>query len=390
MSGDFEAVGALATAGLAAHVLDESGADRRVAHGLCANCETPLEGHYCHACGQAGHVHRTVGHIFEEFLHGLYHFDSKAWRTLPRLVFHPGKLTRDYVYGKRARYIAPLALFLLTIFLMFFVYGFLGGPGISDNLQPKAADAPTVAAARQAAIEAGTAMIEPNVNLAIASKTPDTGPAEFARLKAAVAAKQKLLDKANANLRRIQAEAPPPTKAAPSKAADDYSGIDWQDKLRRDASSGQFKAGTGFPIVDARIHEAALDPAFALYKIEQKAYKLSFLLVPLSLPTLWLLFFWRRNVTLYDHTVFALYSLSFMSLLFLTAALLLKFGGPGVTTPVTLVLTTAPLVHMYAQLKGAYQLGRFGALVRTMVLGLSSLITLAFFAAMIVVLGLAT
>ena len=97
MSGDFEAVGALATAGLAAHVLDESGADRRVAHGLCANCETPLEGHYCHACGQAGHVHRTVGHIFEEFLHGLYHFDSKAWRTLPRLVFHPGKLTRDYV-----------------------------------------------------------------------------------------------------------------------------------------------------------------------------------------------------------------------------------------------------------------------------------------------------
>ena len=74
----------------------------------------------------------------------------------------------------------------------------------------------------------------------------------------------------------------------------------------------------------------------------------------------------------------------------ITAALLLKFGGPGVTTPVTLVLTTAPLVHMYAQLKGAYQLGRFGALVRTMILGLSSLITLAFFAAMIVVLGLAT
>ena len=93
-----------------------------------------MEGHYCHACGQAGHVHRTVGHIFEEFLHGLYHFDNKAWRTLPLLVFHPGRLTRDYVYGKRARYIAPLALFLLTVFLMFFVYGFLGGPGISGSL----------------------------------------------------------------------------------------------------------------------------------------------------------------------------------------------------------------------------------------------------------------
>ena len=52
-------------------------------------------------------------HVIGEFLHGLLHFDTKAWRTLPMVIFRPGTLTRNYVYGKRARYISPLTLFLL-------------------------------------------------------------------------------------------------------------------------------------------------------------------------------------------------------------------------------------------------------------------------------------
>ncbi len=44
---------------------------------------------------------------------------------------------------------------------------------------------------------------------------------------------------------------------------------------------------------------------------------------------------------------------------------------------------------MFAQLKGAYRLGWFGALWRTFVLLLSSMITLGIFAALIVVVGLA-
>ena len=37
------------------------------------------------------HLHRTLGHMIEEFLHGILHFDTRAWRTLPLLAWKPGK-----------------------------------------------------------------------------------------------------------------------------------------------------------------------------------------------------------------------------------------------------------------------------------------------------------
>ena len=73
-----------------------------------------------------------------EFLRGLIHFDTRAWRTIPLLIFRPGTLTHSYIHGKRARYISPLAMFLLAVFAMFVVFGFSGGSriGVED---PRAA-----------------------------------------------------------------------------------------------------------------------------------------------------------------------------------------------------------------------------------------------------------
>ena len=93
MSGEFEAAGALATAGLAAGAIEGREGGQQ-GEGGCANCGAPLQGAYCHACGQAAHPHRSLVHVFEEFLHGILHFDTKAWRTLPMLAFRPGTLTR--------------------------------------------------------------------------------------------------------------------------------------------------------------------------------------------------------------------------------------------------------------------------------------------------------
>lgn len=74
-------------------------------HGLCISCGTRLVGEHCHACGQSGHVHRTVGAIGHELAHGVFHFEGKIWRTLPMLAFRPGELTRRYVAGERARFV---------------------------------------------------------------------------------------------------------------------------------------------------------------------------------------------------------------------------------------------------------------------------------------------
>ena len=128
MSGQIDAFGNLATAALAAREFDRGPLHDPGAPGLCANCEAPVAGRYCANCGQPAHVHRSVLHVVEELLHGLTHFDGKAWKTLPLLLFRPGQLTYDYVHGKRARYVPPVALFLLSVFMMFFAFSFVEGP----------------------------------------------------------------------------------------------------------------------------------------------------------------------------------------------------------------------------------------------------------------------
>lgn len=93
----------------------------------CLNCATPLIGDHCHACGQRGHVHRTLKGFFHDLLHGVFHFEGKIWRTLPLLAWRPGQLTCEYAEGKRARFVSPLALFLFSVFLMFAVASAFGG-----------------------------------------------------------------------------------------------------------------------------------------------------------------------------------------------------------------------------------------------------------------------
>lgn len=388
MAGEIDALGAFTTAGLAASTLDgptRHTAGKATGHfpelsadagrAACANCGTPLAGEFCHACGQVGHVHRSVGHILEEFLHGLYHFDSKAWRTLPLLAFRPGKLTYDYVHGKRARYIAPLALFLLSVFVMFLVFGLIGGPDINRAIA--ASSGPTKAASHRAVADL-RGEVAASERAVAAAKAARTDSSDLRALSLELSANRAALDGATRQLARTDA----PAGATPVAAKP------WKDQLADWIRSGDGTINFGNATINARVRDALLNPDFALYRIEQKAYKLSFLLVPLSLPILWLTLFWKRDVRVYDHVIFALYSLSFMSLLFIVIALLLKFGGPALTT-IGWMLLLVPPVHMYAQLKGGYRLGWFGALWRTSVLSIASIITLAMFATLIVVLGLA-
>ena len=114
---------------------------------------------------------------------------------------------------------------------------------------------------------------------------------------------------------------------------------------------------------------------------QDAASKFSWLLIPLSVPFLWLLFPLSRRYRLYDHTVFVTYSLSFMLLLAVVGSLLLS-AGVGVAGLLFLV----PPVHMYRQLKGAYELTRFGALWRTIALVLFAfVVALLFFIAMVAI-----
>lgn len=88
----------------------------------CANCQTPLEGEYCHHCGQSVHsVLRPVHGLFEEFFETFLHIDGRILHTIPPLFCKPGFLTLEYFSGRRVRYIAPFRLMFVLCLLAFFV-----------------------------------------------------------------------------------------------------------------------------------------------------------------------------------------------------------------------------------------------------------------------------
>ncbi|MEQ8515018.1 MAG: DUF3667 domain-containing protein, partial [Chromatocurvus sp.] len=92
----------------------------------CKNCDTPLSGPYCHVCGQPDVSNiRFFGTLVNEMLDDVFSFNSRALRTLSALFFRPGFLTREYIVGRRYRYVPPMRLFLVTSVICIFFLWFL-------------------------------------------------------------------------------------------------------------------------------------------------------------------------------------------------------------------------------------------------------------------------
>ncbi|ASR44881.1 hypothetical protein BEN78_03185 [Xanthomonas citri pv. mangiferaeindicae] len=91
----------------------------------CENCETPLQGAFCHRCGQSTHSPvRHASHAIEEVFESFWHLDGRIFRTLRDLVV-PGRVAARYLAGQRVRYVAPMRLFVILTLLTFFVAKFL-------------------------------------------------------------------------------------------------------------------------------------------------------------------------------------------------------------------------------------------------------------------------
>lgn len=90
----------------------------------CLNCGTPLSSQYCGTCGQrASSRIISLWELLRDAFGDLFELDSRLWRTLTPLVIRPGLLTRDYLRGRRARYMPPFRMYLV-LSLVFFVVAF--------------------------------------------------------------------------------------------------------------------------------------------------------------------------------------------------------------------------------------------------------------------------
>lgn len=370
--------GAVTGAIVAAAIEKPTGVAGEHSH-ACDDCGAAVTGRFCSNCGQPAHTHRTLAHLGEEILHGVMHFDSRIWRTLPLLVMNPGRLTREWVLGRRTRYVSPLAMYLFTVFVMFMILSFMPVSAqiqTAENAVRDAASGP--ASTGTTYMMATNAVVQAEVALENAPKNADPASvAKRAELTAQLAAAREAERAADAAMQ----EAP----SAPNVAV---MGASLADTLRERAAAGELKVNTGDKHLDQKLMKKLLNPELTLYKLQQTFYKFSFLLIPISIPFVALLFLWKRGFTLYDHGVFVLYSLTFMAMLIMVAAGLMRFGGVVAILAVLAATIVAP-VHMFAQVKGAYGLTTFSALWRTAMLLLFCTVALGLFLTAVVMLGVA-
>lgn len=94
----------------------------------CANCGHELAADYCAHCGQhrRGSERLQVREIITRSCEHLLDFDSAFMRTFVGLFRRPGEVCREYVQGRRKRYMNPFAYFVLSGTVGLLVSAFAG------------------------------------------------------------------------------------------------------------------------------------------------------------------------------------------------------------------------------------------------------------------------
>jgi hypothetical protein len=389
MSGEGEAAGDVLTGAIVAGAIEgASGKKGPAAHGgACLNCGATLDGAFCSACGQRAHLHRSLLHLGHDILHGVFHFEGKFWRTIPELFFHPGRLTRRYIDGERAKFISPMALYLFTVFLMFGVFSLTTSNLFDSTKESVAGD--VVEQWKENNQSAKERVQEKTAAVREELADPDLSAAKRVELE------QKLTE-----LQSAQAVMDALAKgdwAALQNLETNETAKEALAEAKKKADAGVNKKGVvetdlnlGWPAAQERLErnlkELKDNPSLAFYKLKIASYKYSWALIPLSVPFMWLLFFWRRDIHLYDHAIFITYSISFMMMFLILLTLAAAFGISGAIWGTALGIV--PPLHLYKQLRHAYKLSRFGAWLRLFLLSIAISIVLTIFFMLLLMIGM--
>lgn len=90
---------------------------------ICLNCNAELEGRYCHRCGQENiEPRQSVWGLITHFFADITHFDGKFFSTGMLLLTKPGFLSREYLLGRRARYLNPIRMYVFTSAIFFLIF----------------------------------------------------------------------------------------------------------------------------------------------------------------------------------------------------------------------------------------------------------------------------
>jgi Protein of unknown function (DUF3667) len=373
-----EAASDAVTGAVLAKSLDTSSHESSMPQARCLNCRAAVTGKYCSVCGQASHPHRSLIALGHDILHGVFHVEGRIWRTIPELFFKPGRLTRRYIDGERAKFIPPLPLFLFSVFFMFAVLSLTSrntvvtdkGANIVEKWQEGNARATETS---QTLIDELRAKQNATTNAEV--RTQLAG--EIAKLEASLNVMKSLAESKWTSIKPLTE--PPADKESSEQPDTDAKGV-----------TSEVNIDFGNPEDDnkwlAALRQAQDNPRLLFYKVKTNIYKFSWALIPISIPFMWVLYFWRRDIHLYDHAIFVTYSMSFM-MLFLVLLILARTVGVPTAATASAFGVAVPL-HIYKQMRLAYGSSALGASLRLIVLSVFASVILAVFVLGLVVMGL--
>lgn len=88
----------------------------------CQNCGAEVPKTFCPECGQKNtETRKTFYALFADFITSFVNYDNSFWRTTRDMFTSPGKLTKEYLAGRRKSYVNPVKLYLFASFMAFFI-----------------------------------------------------------------------------------------------------------------------------------------------------------------------------------------------------------------------------------------------------------------------------
>jgi len=106
----------------------------------CLNCGQPQTGNenFCSYCGQKNTIRKlSFGVFVNNIFSGFFSYDSRFWTTFIPLLTKPGKVSKQYIEGKRARFVNPFRLYLNVSIVFFLILGIsnkIDSENIADNI----------------------------------------------------------------------------------------------------------------------------------------------------------------------------------------------------------------------------------------------------------------
>lgn len=103
----------------------------------CLNCGQPFVGNenFCSFCGQKNTIKKlNFGTFVNNLFNGFFSYDSRFWTTFIPLLTKPGKVSKDYIQGKRARFVNPFQLYLNVSIIFFLILGITNKLEIDENI----------------------------------------------------------------------------------------------------------------------------------------------------------------------------------------------------------------------------------------------------------------